>query len=54
MDKWTLVDAWELGYEYECPVCKYHVTVWYKGKNLPDECPRCKAQMEKEEENDHD
>lgn len=53
MAKWILVDAWEMGYEYECSACKRHVSVWHKGKDLPDECPYCKTQMEREEESGH-
>ena len=49
MDKWTLTDAYEMGYEYECPHCKRHIDVKYKGKDLPPECPYCKKEVKTEE-----
>ena len=49
MDKWKLTDAYEMGYEYECPHCKRHIDVKYKGKDLPSECPYCKKEVKTEE-----
>lgn len=38
---WKLTDAYEMGYEYECPFCQKHIDVHTKGKDLPTECPYC-------------
>lgn len=45
MAYWKLVDAYELGYVYECPDCNRHIDVYQKGKDLPDECPYCGAKF---------
>ena len=45
MAYWKLVDAYELGYVYECPSCNRHIDVYQKWKDLPDECPYCGAKF---------
>ena len=47
MNAWILTDAYEIGYEYECPYCKRHIAVRIKGKDLPEKCPYCGADMNK-------
>lgn len=42
---WKLVDAYELGYEYECTHCKAKVDTTKKGKFLPLKCPKCEYNM---------
>lgn len=46
---WKLVDAYELGYEYECTNCRAKVDTTEKGKHLPLECPNCRAKMDLED-----
>ena len=45
MSEWKLVDAWELGYEYECSNCEGHVDTKRKGEALPGVCPYCDSDM---------
>ena len=49
MSGWKLTDAYEMGYEYECPHCHRHIDTKYKGIGLPDECPYCNQKVETEE-----
>ena len=42
---WKLTDAYEMGYEYECPYCKKRIDVRRKGVDLPEACPYCKTNM---------
>ena len=41
MANWKLTDVDEIGYEYECPYCRRHIVIRFKGCNLPKECPYC-------------
>jgi hypothetical protein len=45
MAEWKLVDAWELGYEYECSNCGCHIDTKRKGEALPGVCPLCDSDM---------
>ena len=45
MTRWKLTDAYEMGYEYKCPVCGQHIDVPFKGRDLPDECLYCGSEM---------
>ena len=45
MAEWILTDAWELGYEYECPYCHKHIDVRRKGVDLPVKCPYCEKEV---------
>lgn len=45
MTRWKLTDAYEIGYEYECPDCKRHIGTRFKDKDLPGECPYCGSKM---------
>lgn len=47
---WKLVDAYEMGYEYECPHCNKHIDVRRKGIGLPEECPYCGTKMKEVKE----
>lgn len=49
MAEWKLVDAWELGYEYECSNCEGHVDTKRKGEALPGVCPYCNSEMNGQE-----
>ena len=44
--KWTLTDCWELGYDFTCPSCGYTFFTKYKDAPKPEECPRCKREMD--------
>lgn len=43
---WKLTDVYEMGYEYECPVCGRHIDVRRKDKDLPEKCPYCETKMD--------
>ena len=45
MAEWKFVDAWELGYEYECSNCEKHIDTKRKGEAVPVTCPYCNSDM---------
>lgn len=42
---WILTDAWELGYDFTCPSCEYTFFMGQKFGLKPEECPKCKEQL---------
>lgn len=42
---WILTDAWELGYDFTCPSCGYTFFMGQKFGLKPEECPKCKEQL---------
>ena len=53
MAEWKFVDAWELGYEYECSNCGCHIDTKRKGEALPGVCPLCDSDMNGKERKDN-
>lgn len=44
--RWELTDVYEMGYEYECPICGKHIDVKRIKKDLPEKCPYCETKMD--------
>ena len=44
---WMLTDCWELGYDFTCSNCNYTFFMGNKYGEKPEECPKCKENMDK-------